>query len=314
MGINLIVTVDVDNDGVEHNERNNLSWNSLETIPEIKSILSEMKLKVTWFVRADNQLRDIYGSVTYVLEEHNKLWSQIEDTGDEIGWHPHIYEWSEIDKLYVPDLDDTRRSGKLKQIRAELLKEGYNHTSARMGEAFHTNESMETLEYLFIKVDATAIPGRSRNDVSRCFNWSMTPNEPYHPSKTDYRIPSQYSHWNILEVPMTTAPIKTGYDPIPLVRYFNPLYHYHIFKSAIEWFLRTYNNHNQDYFLTLVFHPDEVIPRNNSHELYAFSINEMKQNINYLLSVLEQNKIPCKSITVSEVKEIIDNKTNAGIM
>lgn len=309
MGINIIVTLDVDNDGVEHNERNRLTWSSLERIPEIKSILSALHLKTTWFVRADNQLKDVYGTAAYLLEEHAVLWRQMECTGDEIGWHPHIYEWSEAQKSYIPDLNEIRRSEKLRQVREELVGRGNLHTSARMGEAFHTNASMKTLENLSVKVDATAIPGRKRQDPSRWFDWSTTSNEPYYPSETDYRVPGLESHLDLLEVPMTTAPIKTSYDPIPFFRYLNPIYQPDIFKSAIEWVLKAYVDPDNEYFLTLALHPDEVIPKDKPHELYAFSLGALKFNMNFLLRSLEQKELTYKSITVSEAAKIFETKS-----
>jgi hypothetical protein len=304
MGINLIITIDVDNDGIEDDERNNLSWNSLERIPEIKGFLSDMNLKITWFIRADNQLRDVYGTVAYILEQYHQQWKQMENSGDEIAWHPHIYEWSQERNQYIPDMDEIRRSDKLIRVREELVKLGYNHSSARLGEAYHTNTSMKTLEYLSIKVDATAIPGRLKKDASRWFDWSITPNEPYYPSKSDYRIPNKESHWDILEVPMTTAPIKASYDETPRSRYINPVYQHSIFKPVIKWIVESHTKPDREYFLTLTFHPNEVIPRDEVHPLYAFSIDELKHNIKFLLNELVRINIPFKSTTVSEAREI----------
>lgn len=304
-----MVTLDVDNDGVEHNERNRLTWTSLEMIPEIKSILSALSFKATWFVRADNQLKDVYGTEAYLLEEYTVLWKQLENTGDEIGWHPHVYEWSEKERAYIPDLNETRRTEKLKQIRQELVGRGHIHTSARMGEAFHTNASMRTLEELSLKVDASAISGRKKKDASRWFDWSITPNGPYYPSKEDYRIPDSESHLDILEVPMTTAPIKTGYDPTPFYRYLNPVFQPEIFESAVEWVLAAHINPDDEYFLTLVFHPDEAVPRAVPHELYAFSLDALKVNLLFLLHACEQRNLVYRSITMSEARKVFEEKS-----
>jgi hypothetical protein len=157
-----------------------------------------LHIKTTWFVRADNQLKDVYGTAAYLLDKYADLWEQMELTGDEIGWHPHVYEWSEAERLYVPDLDVTRRSEKLRQIREELIEQGYAHTSARIGEAFHTNESMKILELLSLRTDATAIPGRKKTDASRWFDWSITRMSHY-PSKSIIEYQTQNRTWKSLK-------------------------------------------------------------------------------------------------------------------
>lgn len=313
MGINLIATIDVDNDGVENDERTHLKWSSLELIPEIKKVLSDLGLRTTWFVRADNQLKDVYGSAAYLLEEYATLWKQLQYTGDEVGWHPHIYFWDENEKSYLPDLDPIQRVKKIVDIREELVGLGFHHTAVRMGEAFHTNETMRAINQLSLKVDASALPGRKRQDKSRWFDWSTTSNEPYFPSNDDYRVPGLGSHLDILEIPITTAPIRTSYDTLETAayRYLNPVYQHNKFKMAVEWVLSSYAGLTDEGFITITFHPSEVIQRHIYHELYAFSLNEMKLNLRHLLQLLNDRNISLRSVTMTEARSIFLNKSQA---
>ncbi|HSU88571.1 MAG TPA: hypothetical protein VLL56_07030, partial [Terriglobia bacterium] len=85
MNLSLVVTVDVDNDGVSlADERNRLSWRGLELIPTIADIVHGRGLPVTWFVRADSQLRNVYGHPSYLLDGYRPLWCKLKDQGDEI--------------------------------------------------------------------------------------------------------------------------------------------------------------------------------------------------------------------------------------
>ena len=48
-------------------------------------------IPVTWFVRVDNQIADIYGRPGHLLETHRDLFERLRARGDEIAWHPHLY-------------------------------------------------------------------------------------------------------------------------------------------------------------------------------------------------------------------------------
>jgi len=301
--INLLFTVDVENDGVAiHNERNRLSWNAISTIPIIKDIFDSHKLRVSWFVRADNQLWEIYGTSAYLLIKHDSLWNDLKGSGDEIGWHPHLYQWSENTNSYVVDIDNERCVQKLTDTYSELHAKGFNYTSVRIGEAFHNNNMMKTISNLGLKIDSTAIPGRKRQDSARFFDWEITPNEPYHPSKEDYRVPSTQDYLPILEVPMTTIPIKASYDKESLRRYINLSYHHSLFKSGFDAYLDTIQKQEKEQaFITIILHPDEVNNERNEHPLYSFSITEINKNIEYIINTFDSYDLEYRSLKMQNV-------------
>ena len=71
------------------------------------------------------------------------------------------------------------------------------------------------------KFDSTALPGRKRKDDIFNFDWINTPNQPYKPSKKDYRIPAKKQSRKFTEIPFTMIPIKTFYDKKYYNRYLN---------------------------------------------------------------------------------------------
>lgn len=302
MAVNLLFTIDVDNDGVEHDERTALSWTSVSRIPRIKELFDEFDLCLTWFVRADNQLRDVYGTAAYLLLEHERLWSELIESGDELAWHPHLYERCEGGVHYVADTDERRCARRLVDTRAELVAAGYSHSSVRIGEGFHSNLMMRALDDLGLEVDSTAIPGRKRQDQSRSFDWGPTPNEPYHPSARDYRVPGSTDSLSILEVPMTTMPVRASYDPGFMTRYINPAYHHANFKEGLDRLFEAQAASGRgETFLTFILHSDEVSFEGRDHPLYSFSFQEVRKNVAYLLGSLASRGMEHRALRMKDV-------------
>jgi len=309
--VNLLFTVDVENDGVAiHNERNRLSWDAISTIPIIKDIFDSHKLRVSWFVRADNQLKDIYGTSAYLLIKHGSLWNDLKGSGDEIGWHPHLYQWDKHTNSYLADTDEDRCVQKLTDTYSELHAKGFNYTSVRIGEAYQSNSIMRILSELGLKIDSTAIPSRKRQDSARFFDWEITPNEPYHPSKEDYRVPTSQGHLPILEVPMTTIPIKASYDKEPLRRYINISYHHSLFKAGFDAHLDIIQKQEKEQvFITTILHPDEISSEKKEHPLYSFSIIEIKKNLEYIINTFNSHNIEYCSLRIQDVLRFFSHDT-----
>ncbi len=295
----LVFTVDVDNDGVEKDERTSLTWNSISQIPSIRDIYSNHGACLTWFVRADNQLHEVYGTAAHLLLRHADLWREVEAQGDELAWHPHLYRWSRSQARYVNERDPATCVERLTAIDEELRQEGFVFSSVRIGEAFHCNETMAAVERLGMRVDSTAIPGRKRDDHSRVFDWSVTPNAPYFPARCDYRIPGTPT-LEILEVPMTTVPLQAPYDSAPLPRYVNPAYRHMAFKTMVDRYLTA--DVNVDTVLVTILHPDEVVPRAEEHPLYGFSLDDLRRNLAYLFESLERRGIEYRILRMKDLR------------
>ena len=298
MRLLVAITADVDNDGVAlENERSRLSWRSLELLPKLAEIIRKHHFPATWFVRADPQLNDLYGSTNFLLKQREFLWRNCTDRGDEIGWHPHLYALRP-DGTYEPERDDERLVISLRRAHSDLASGGHTFTSVRIGEAMGSNAVMRTLAELGLQIDSSAIPGRRRDDNARRFDWSTSPNSPYWPSKADYRVPGSPA-LPILEVPMTAVPVKAPYDPKPLLRYANLAYRPAIFAAALEtWFDQ---NTIAETILTLIFHPDELMPGSGNHPLYAFTPDALEANIQTLLSLAHRRGMDVAGKTIAEI-------------
>jgi hypothetical protein len=278
--ITFVFTVDVDNDGMTAaNERNHLVWESVAEVPRIAALFARHGVTATWFVRADNQLSDVYGDAAWLLRTRDAMWSDLRGAGHWIGWHPHVVR-RDANGSFVPETDDHRCAAALRAIHGSLAAGGFTFTASRIGEAFHGNESMRTLAELGLTVDSTAIPGRRRDDAARRFDWSETPNHPYHPSRADYRIPGNPA-LSIVEVPMTSVAVKAPYDRSPRLRYLNLAYREALLRAAFERHLESLQDGN--HVVVTILHPEEACG-GTADALYGHDLDTVANNLDYLFA------------------------------
>ncbi|CAG0969864.1 MAG: hypothetical protein OIN86_14260 [Candidatus Methanoperedens sp.] len=302
---NIALTIDVDSDffdsSLSQPMKGEMQWNGIETgIPLLVETFKKYKdsfgnpVKITWFIRVDNQLKGIYEHAAYLLIKYRKLWEKFEENGDEIGWHPHLYR-----KLEGKWIQETRPSyikQDLKESYKAMIEAGFCPICSRIGEAFHSNEIMIELFRLGIKIDSTAMPGRVRIDTERHIDWKGTPYGPYYPSMTDYRLPGKKGdRIGILEVPMSMIETKTEYDKKSLKRYVDLSFRNHVMKDGLEAHIR-----NNDYLLS-ISHPSTILPLYNiNHPLVSYDIAEVEKNLNTIISKCNILEKRIQFITVSE--------------
>src|SRR5438552_18732922 len=101
----ICLSVDTDPDGLSGKltNRRALAWQGLEQAQNLPNDLHDLghalgtQLPVTWFIRADGQLRDVLGTPLYLLEKFEQFWVDVMRCGHELGWHPHLYRQSTSD-------------------------------------------------------------------------------------------------------------------------------------------------------------------------------------------------------------------------
>jgi hypothetical protein len=225
--IPVLITVDVCDGAYEPGERKSRFKHLMDTLPEIQDVLKNVinaggggMLPVTWFVRADSQVAEFTGDAAGLMRGWSKFWQEARDLGGEIGWHPHLYKREE--QVWKPIRDPKRLASEADRIWREITASGWRPVSSRIGESVCSTELMAFLDSAGIKADSTALPGRSRDDGIRWFDWGNTPGLPYFPAKADYRRPPESrgsgdridgeEPMSILEVPFTMASTRAPYD------------------------------------------------------------------------------------------------------
>lgn len=302
--LKIAVTFDLDHDlstvtQSPEESRNRLEWRGLDIgIGLIEEELRVFKdsfngqIKFTWFVRADNQLEHIYGSPYYLFDYLDRTITCLEDAGDEIAWHPHIYKLHKGTWFLNKDTWSQREN----LIRTyELISKKRKFYSVRLGETYCTNTIMETLAELGLKVDSSALPGRKRVDDLKTFDWCGTPQLPYYPSVKDYRIPA-LPCTKILEVPISMLNIKTNYDERALARYLNIAFHTDLIEPSLEDLIQ-----HATYIVT-ISHPSEFMP-DYKNGLLSGSIISGKSNLQLILETCRKLSKPYKFVTIKEFEE-----------
>lgn len=192
----------------------------LEGIPRAKKRLEPLidslggKPHFTWLLRADAQIEKIYGDHNRILNQNRDFLLNLENDGDELGWHPHFWYFDESQGLWRQNFYD-------ESWQLNMLERAYASYQAvlpgrgkvvRMGWTYHNNKTMAKLSELEVSVDLSAIPGlkiepKIGRRLANFFDWGITPQRPYFPSVEDYRRPkmSGEDQLTILEVPNYVA-------------------------------------------------------------------------------------------------------------
>jgi len=258
----LLITVDVCDGSYDRGDRRPRFNDLMDVLPDLKNFLfkfisshtNHSSLPVTWFLRADEQVKREMGSVTGLFTGWKKFWDDIIASYGEVGWHPHLF--FEDKGKWVPGKNGKQLEELARSAWDEIIQDkeaGWNPVTCRIGEAMCSNGLMRFLDEVGIMADSTAIPGRRRSDSDRHFDWEPTPEMPYHPSQNDYRSPAgdNETPFRILEIPFTVAEIHAPYDAPGAVvqRYLDLSYDPTEFEAGLRKLLPT------AFELVTVIHP-----------------------------------------------------------
>jgi len=252
----------------------------------------------TWFVRADNQIGHYYGDNAYLLTEFQQHWHSLQKAGHEIAWHPHLYRLK--DNSWIQETDAQALDMQMRASVEAARAKGWKITSSRIGEAYFSNAILKSLETLGITCDSTALPGRERKDETRQIDWLTSPRIPYYPSATDYRVPGT-PHGNVLEVPFSMINVKADYDTVPLKRYIDLSFWHRALKDGLEQAIQPHT------ILNCIIHPSTVVPglETKPHGLLSYRLEEVKQNIDFILNTAQQKQVPYCFTTISRLSKKI---------
>ncbi|MFQ5953461.1 MAG: hypothetical protein ACE5JZ_00180 [Kiloniellales bacterium] len=298
------LTFDLDPDSfdssIDTHRTTHMTWRGIEEgVPAILDILERAgaeagrRAKATWFVRADDHIAAVYGDGGALLDRHESLLGKLSAAGDEIGWHPNLYR--RIGERWERETDDDALAAQMRRGAKAMRARGWRPQCSRIGENMGSNRIMQTLEDLGFRYDSTAMPGRSRDDGERRFDWRDTPETPYRPGRADYRRPGEPA-LNLTEVPMTMVPVIADYDVAPISRYVDLAFHPRALRAGLGACL------DQARLLITVSHPSCVLPgiSNRPHGLLSFDINAFYENLQLIIEECDRLARPLRFVTLSE--------------
>lgn len=302
------MTLDTDPDGLnaKNPDRKSLEFeglNRMQHLPDELNALSDRigPVQMTWFVRADGQLESAFGSAAYLLERYNEFWTLVQNQGDEVAWHPHLYQrGSPGHSIKIID-DPLEARDELERLWSKL-RTTLRPTTFRNGEGWHRPETYATIEQLGFGCDSTAIPGR-RGVSGHPMNWEGAPNQPYFPDLDDLCKPGPLR--SMIELPMNTWHIQAPYDDAPRIRYMNPAVRSDLFGRALkDWQATLDLLATELYVWVMIFHPDEVLTSRGPDALYSRSTKELCSNLLAIVGVLQRLEHEFEWATVSRAADL----------
>lgn len=311
----VIVGCDCDPDrpmygGIQYNSMEKMVWRGItEGIPNAKEIANDFvdsydkNPKFTLFVRSDEQINEIYDDYAFEYRGFFNLWHELKRDGDEIGWHPHLWRWTDEYKTWYQEIEDERWIERCLMGGYKAIPEEFKPLSVRMGWDFHNNFTMQTLDNLGIKCDLSALPGlRSEGaEVHQVivdkYNWISSPKKPYKPCKTNYQVAcNNMRALRITEIPLTTGNIalwlfilktllgrsrRRFYELNPTK---HPVYTRNIIKKAFK-----------TGYLVMYSHPDELLP-----EKGLFSYINFRKNFEIIAEMSKKYNLSYTYRTATE--------------
>lgn len=245
--------------------------NEMEKIvPLILQILKRYEIKATWFLRIDQQMKELYGKEDYLFSAYPEIIGALKNDGHEIGWHFHSYIKRKGKWVQNPNEDAVAEE----MMHMQPWVKKHQLTHLRMGWAYHTNKTLQTAIDMGMIADYSGFPRPVYQWEKSLRNWEGAPQFPYKPSKTDYRKEGSNLEDTlpIWEVPIQTVPLSLASDTqIGVMRYINPAYHQEAYNDALEV--------HQGVYLMTICHPYEIFPNGIKHSMLSFDPEVFEENL-----------------------------------
>lgn len=280
-----VLTVDVEGSWFDHphQQRNFDIEVIMQALGILETALNELEdelatqIPVTWFIRCDDSVAHTLGSTSGFLHWLESFILRRTHRKDQFGLHPHFYDKSTFDLEYM---------GATEQQQVEIFHRAYNAWQgffqetpklSRMGEAIMSSVLSDAIAKSDIQIDASALPGRIIQRQGFQVDWQHTPQTPYKPSISDYKVAAQNptSAQAYTQAPFSMVPIRLDHDQFRGQRYLNLSYHPHYLHPAIDEL-------STDGALITVIHPHELMSSKKGHALISYSVDCFKNNVRYL--------------------------------
>lgn len=272
---------------------------------------SSSLLKMTFFMRADHQIRELCGSSTFLWENFSSLFRPLDPKIVEFGWHPHLYAWNERLKSWsteLENLDFIRQM--LEETYRDIQKLPYRIRATRLDSFFH-NIIMKTLDRLGIRIDSSAYPGQRvhsfnnfRNSFLRgirvnvCFDWRGAPEEIYHPSPDDFRKKGGLKIWELPVMSYTASHPVFFWKP-----YFTPwklITRYTGQEEHVRGLMEKIAKDGKSRLLVTHQHSSDIV-RTVTGPLFRQSIRNVRLNMDIIRKYSDLYRIPFRFVHMDDI-------------
>ena len=176
---------------------------------------SGMPAHFSWFLRMDPQVRESYGSASWVVDSHAPLLGMLSHEGDELGLHVHMFRWDEDHGAWRSDFGNPAWVFYCIEDSFEAYRRSLHHPcrTTRLGDGWMSNGAIAQLESLGVRFDLTAepeAPARPSLIPGELASGSLPgypgiPRFPYRPSVRDFRTPDPRRKEALWIIPMTAG-------------------------------------------------------------------------------------------------------------
>ncbi|MFZ5802863.1 MAG: hypothetical protein ACOY3K_07150 [Candidatus Omnitrophota bacterium] len=178
---------------------------------------TENPVHYSWFFRLDPQIKRLYGHAAWLLHHYSSWIRNLEQYQDELGVHPHTFRWDPQAEEWVAEHEDLDYCKTCVQMSFDEYRDffGRNCTAYRFGDRWTSSEAIQWCEANGAKFDLTLEPGleprphvmlRERHTGSLP-DFRTVPQEPYIPSRKDFRIKDTQGRTGPVMIPLSCAKI-----------------------------------------------------------------------------------------------------------
>jgi len=296
-------------------------------------------------VRADKQIHELHGSYAWAYLEFEHLWRRLSEQDDEIGWHPHVWRWSENASVWYQEAEDHSWAARWLPEAHEALSDAVGHPirAARTGWEYHNNVSIHTFAELGLRLDFSAVPGRrtpgfgvaDSDRIHEFQDWTASPEYPYRPSAADYRRPArpgeeQLDIWEVPKAAFRSAfwrAMSAGRSAVRALRtgdpgrvFAGPAWHSGLNTAGLATHRRIFRYvasqkiaqalREGRALLSTSFHADELLP-SDPGGLRLTDASHLAENLHELLLMGERRGVRVRFVTASEVHAALSEDPTA---
>jgi len=200
--IPILINIDVEPDEREVSLGDHSPWVGFEkTFAYFKTVRTRLEavtqapVHFNWLVRLDPQIETIYGDPAWPVTQYRHLLSELQNSGDEIGIHPHTWKW-------LPEIARWKSVYDPKWVRHcfamsfRTFKREFSRAPriCKFGDHYISGQTVSLMEEFGLDCDLTLEPGyrtvaeRGRHEpgTSPVLDFRQALRFPYRPSRRNF--------------------------------------------------------------------------------------------------------------------------------
>src|SRR6266566_5894195 len=159
----VLIVVDVDPDwripsGSGQPFKGEFEWRGLtEGVPRMLELVRGIRdslgrqLRFTWLLRSDDQVASLLGDGAFLADSFAEFWRQRLAKGDEIGWHPHTWRFSDRHRVWYQEQRDVDWVRACFREGHRALSRHFRIRSAKPGWMYHDATTMRMFDELGVR-------------------------------------------------------------------------------------------------------------------------------------------------------------------